>query len=283
MLDILLGIGIERRVDCERTPQCAGLGVHEGVVVKVCQDDGASVERELVVEVLEVDLLPAGDKRFRQARDGMEDEVELALDCWHGFTGGVGFRAGQGALAPDDARNALRVVRSVRVGDHAADVVADDMETRRDGEMLVHECDEDVGHCGLCEGVRMRRLAATAIVGSNDAVAGISQRSDGVAELVGAVGVWTLRSHVIMDSRVLRAIRLGNAVDKEDGAFTRCVLGRCAVDVMQAEILTGYKSHIPLFSSGWDVPSLGFVRMKGLEGKSVSRSGCLQKETTYHT
>lgn len=81
VLDILLGIGIERRVDCERTPQCAGLGVHEGVVVKVCQDDGASVERELVVEVLEVDLLPAGDKRFRQARDGMEDEVELALDC----------------------------------------------------------------------------------------------------------------------------------------------------------------------------------------------------------
>jgi hypothetical protein len=100
VLDILLGIGIERRVDCERVPQRAGLGVHEGVVVKVCRGDGASVESELVVEVLEVDLLPAGDKRLGQVRDGVEDEGELALDCWHSFTGGVGFRAGRGGTRP---------------------------------------------------------------------------------------------------------------------------------------------------------------------------------------
>lgn len=71
MLEILPGVGIERGVDCECAPQRAGLGVYEGIMAEICRYDSTGVEGELFVEVLEVDLLPACDKRFGQVRDGV--------------------------------------------------------------------------------------------------------------------------------------------------------------------------------------------------------------------
>ena len=233
---ILGRVALKGLVDGEGAPQRAGLGVHEGVVPEVGGRDGARVEGELVEEVLQVDLLSAGDEGFGQVRDGVEDEVELALDGRHRLRDRVGLRAGEGALAPDDARDELGAPRRVGVGDHAADVVADEVDRWGDGEVLVDERDEVVGHGGFGErggrGGWVGGLAAAAVVGGDDAVAGVSEGSDDMAELVGS-GIWGSVEECV-GVKVRQVVRLREAVDEEDGAFGSCSRWRWAVDVMQA-------------------------------------------------
>ena len=189
-VSVLVHVALEGLVDGERAPQGAGLGVHEGVVFEVGRRDGAGVEGELIEEVAQVDLLSARHEGFGQVRDGVEDEVELPLDCRHGFRDRVGLGAGERALAPDDARDELRVPRRVGVGDHAADVVADDVDWWGDGEVFVDQLDEVVGHGGFgeCDWGRGRvgGLAAAAVVRGDDAVAGVGEGVDDMAELVGS-------------------------------------------------------------------------------------------------
>ena len=126
--EILLRIALKRLVDCECAPQRAGLGVYERVVLEIFGRNGGGVERELVVEMLQVDTLSACDECLGQVGDGVEDAVKLSLHGRHGLRIGVGLGAGKRAFAPDNARDEFGVPGRVGVGDHATNVV-----TRRCG------------------------------------------------------------------------------------------------------------------------------------------------------
>lgn len=92
----------------------------------------------------------------------------------------------------------------------------------------------------------MRRLAAAAVVGGDDTVTSVGERSGHVAELAGSVGFGHQALIFSCIEGACEGHTLGKPVDEEDDASACNVLRRCAADVMQTEVLTCYQSRVVL-------------------------------------
>ena len=157
------------------------------------------------------------------ARDKGDSDVGLSLEVKVPEGGGVfgvfvEFGTGERALAVDDAGDVRGELGGIGVGDHAANVVSDDVDRLFDAHMLRHQFEkilrEDVF------GVAVRRVggvSGASVVGGDDSVAGLSEWDGDMAELVGC---------------------LWEAVDEEDGTL-RLARGGKAFDVMDADLRIG--------------------------------------------
>jgi hypothetical protein len=66
----------------------------------------------------------------------MEDKME---DCIRSFDIVVEIRTRERALAPNKARDIVRVLRGIRPSNHASNIVANDMHLFLDTQMVVYQ------------------------------------------------------------------------------------------------------------------------------------------------
>lgn len=149
-----------------------------------------------VEEVFDVDALFALDEELREIGHGVECEMP---ELHRVLTLVVHLGPREWAFAPADTSRMLREQHGIGVRDHAADIVADYVHLVFYPLVLGDETVQVPGHNVFCVAIPgFTALARAAVVGGEDAVAGVGEGRDDTAELVAG---------------------LGEAVDEQDGAF----------------------------------------------------------------
>lgn len=120
---VILRILRKAAIEIKARPHGAGLAETRGVVIDVPRRYARWVEAEAVVEMLDVNLLPALGEEFWKIILLLESEMPHARRVFE--AGLVRCRAGEGAFAPHYGASVVWVLGCVGVGDHAANVLPD--------------------------------------------------------------------------------------------------------------------------------------------------------------
>ena len=189
-LPVVRRVLFESPVREERASQSVGLSVLYHIEIDNVRRPRSLILRETVVEIFEVQTFLAGDQGGRELGS-------VALKVKMPEPGGmfVGFIDGgawERTFTPDGACDDIGILGDVGVCDHAADVVADDVDGFFDAEVFGDEIVE-VGRqhaFGVVfgRGYRPGREAVATIVRRDYVVACCRQRRDHVPELVRCFG-----------------------------------------------------------------------------------------------
>lgn len=128
---VVFGVLGESAVQVKASSHGARLTEAGAVMVDISWTDAGRVEAEAVVEVFDVDLLFPLSEHLGQVELLLEGEVPHARRVLE--PGFVGRRAREGTFAPHDGAGVVWVACGVCVGDHAADVLTDDVDLGCDG------------------------------------------------------------------------------------------------------------------------------------------------------
>lgn len=122
---ILYRILLKHRIRRERRHQSPRLRILRGVEIHIRGRERARIDSQPIVEGFDVYPLSTRDERDSHARLRMEGEMPQRRRMLRVL---VEPRPGQRTLAPGDALDVLGELSRVRVRDHPADVVANDVD-----------------------------------------------------------------------------------------------------------------------------------------------------------
>ena len=180
---VVLGVLVERAVELEAGAHRAGLLVGGGEGVEV---ERGRVARARIEEEAQVLALAPGDEVLGQVAHGVEGEVPYARVGAQRVEDG---RARQRRVDDDELGHLVAVGLRVGVGDHQADVVADERDGRGDPEVLAQKDAQIARDRALVVAAgRAPRVPRAAVVGRDDAVAGRDERFDHLAPFPPGLG-----------------------------------------------------------------------------------------------